>query len=888
MKVKTKKKKLKQKFENVENNNDQEPPGLNALKKDFLKTLDQNEESLTEKNKNSEYKNCIKKLYFFASLKIKKKYDCTPSKYDRIILEYLLDNIDCHLVSLFKERMLTDYVEEFLRRKYNISEIRERIPKFSIYYKNYLNFFCKPTYNCFKFNKIIQNYGEKKAEIYYKQNYQGGVTNDEENNGMEESSSDESSNKENEYEFNDDGKIFNNMVKEKLDNVTVMTTISNTGNNTINLNINNEKIEVFSENKAEISNDTTIGEIIKNIKNEMKKIKNKKKNDNKKKIKYYYINIMNHSLKSRENYNDNKYHNNLSIENRKKINSKDISKKLLLTKTNKDKNIRNKIKFSNDKIISQKIKSQIFKYNIESYKINKNRIHKISHEKIQKILKNRFSKDTYNNLYHSNYPYSNFSKDSKTNIRNISSNIKSTENRYKRTNISGLSEKKFKYRSRNNLGYLYKNGVGGMNTTTGKSPNVNFKTTHINKSSLTNLVKSGNKAFKTMNLIKTSAHQRTNSQIVQNKKFIKNKNKISYLNNNKVKIPDKKNSALKLLVTDTENQTHIKPIIKIKKNEKLINKNISPNNHAKIINNKNKSINKIENNINHKITVTTNNYFNNLNSRNSKANHLNMKKSFEESNESLTLNNPNYSNMINNLNPQQLLYNNENCQTYRKNLNYNYNYQPNNNTNLMQIALSLLIDNNSPTRKDIINNNINSNSNTSLNNNTNFLMKNNFTKPKDNKNSYFNINSPTHYNININNQINININGKINGKINSVRGTKSNKKKSQKKIIVNISQRERKKIIPTKKPIQNINLIKTKATNTNSKSNNKIKIKTRNYDDYLKSGLTQNTNINNNSRNEKIIKGYHTKSVSNLEELIKHNNKLIELYKSMSKSKEKK
>ena len=264
-----------------------------------------------------------------------------------------------------------------------------------------------------------------------------------------------------------------------------------------------------------------------------------------------------------------------------------------------------------------------------------------------------------------------------------------------------------------------------------------------------------------------------------------------------------------------------------------------------------------------------------------------MKKSFGESNESLTLNNPNYSNMINNLNPQQLLYNNENCQTYRKNLNYNYNYQPNNNTNLMQIALSLLIDNNSPTRKDIINNNINSNSNTSLNNNTNFLMKNNFTKPKDNKNSYFNINSPTHYNININNQINININGKINGKINNIRGTKSNKKKSQKKIIVNISQRE-KKIIPTKKPIQNINLIKTKATNTNSKSNNKIKIKTRNYDDYLKSGLTQNTNINNNSRNEKIIKGYHTKSVSNLEELIKHNNKLIELYKSMSKSKEKK
>ena len=44
-----------------------------------------------------------------------------------------------------------------------------------------------------------------------------------------------------------------------------MTTINTTGNNTINLNINNEKIEVFSENKAEISNDTTINDLMEDI-----------------------------------------------------------------------------------------------------------------------------------------------------------------------------------------------------------------------------------------------------------------------------------------------------------------------------------------------------------------------------------------------------------------------------------------------------------------------------------------------------------------------------------------------------------------------------------------------------------------------------------------------
>jgi len=67
--------------------------------------------------------------------------------------------------------------------------------------------------------------------------------------------------------------------------------------------------------------------------------------------------------------------------------------------------------------------------------------------------------------------------------------------------------------------------------------------------------------------------------------------------------------------------------------------------------------------------------------------------------------------------------------------------------------------------------------------------------------------------------------------------------------------------------------------------NNKIKIKTRNYNVSLKNGFTKNPNYN--SRNDKVIKGYHTKSVSNLTDLINHNKKLISLYKSMSKSKSK-
>ena len=890
MKVKTKKKKLKNKIDVIDNNNNaQDSHDINKIKKKFLKTIDKKEESLIENNNDMKIQNCLKKIKFLAHLKLKKRYNCTPSKYDSYILDYLLNNLDCHIVSIFKEKMLTDYIEEFLRRKYNYVECSQRIPKFSVYYKNYLNFFCKPIYNSFKFNKIIQNYGEKKAELYYKQNYQGGVTNEEGDNGMEQSSDDESSNKENEYQSKDDGNIFNQQIKEKLDNVTVMTTISTGGNNTINLNINNEKIEVFSENKADISNDTTVGEIMNDIKKEIIKLQNKKPKSIKKKYKYSYRNIMNFSLKHQDKSKDNKYRKNLSIENRKRLNSKDISKKLLLNKEKKDNINKNKIRSNNEKVKSQKIKSKIIKYNIESYKINTNRLKKISREKIEKILKNRYTKNSFNSLYNINYPYYNFSKDSVSNVRNISSNIKSTENRKsKKAIFSGYSEKKIKFKSRNHLNSLFKSGIRGMNTTTGQNSNLNLLTTRRNKINLTELIKSGTKTFKTMKLVKTAVHQNTNNQLNLKQQFGKNKSKISP-NNKKMYMPENKMSSMKSLDTDLETQHKYISNNNIQKKDKFKkNKNISINlnNNLRKINNKNKSVNTNDNkNFNHKITVTTNNYLNTLKNKTSKVNNLSKKRIFDSSKEIFSINNQKYSYVINNVNPHQLLYNNEECQTFRKNMDYNYTSTSKNNNNIMQIALALLIDNNSPTKKNIITNSIFNN--TSLNNNTKIIMKQNIINQKDSQNNYFNINSPTHYNININNQINININDKINGKFNNNKKTKLIKNKLKKNININTSERERKNNIPKKKINQKINtIINNKLTNLYTSKNNKTnnQIKTRNNNDHPKIGKTQNIN---SSRNEREIKGYHTKSMSDLEELINHNKKLIALYKSMNKINEK-
>ncbi len=57
-----------------------------------------------------------------------------------------------------------------------------------------------------------------------------------------------------------------------------MTTINSIQNNTINLKLNNEKIEIFSKNKNDKSNDTTLGEIFNYIN---KKDLQEKKQENK-------------------------------------------------------------------------------------------------------------------------------------------------------------------------------------------------------------------------------------------------------------------------------------------------------------------------------------------------------------------------------------------------------------------------------------------------------------------------------------------------------------------------------------------------------------------------------------------------------------------------------
>ena len=99
------------------------------------------------------------------------KHNSSPSIKNLMLINDLIESKENHFIAIFKDYLISDYKEEFLRRFFTIDEIKEVLPKFYQYYKNYLIFFCKGTFADFSLNGLIQEYGEEQAEFYYNQNY---------------------------------------------------------------------------------------------------------------------------------------------------------------------------------------------------------------------------------------------------------------------------------------------------------------------------------------------------------------------------------------------------------------------------------------------------------------------------------------------------------------------------------------------------------------------------------------------------------------------------------------------------------------------------------------------------------------------------------------------
>ena len=111
-------------------------------------------------------------LQIFSYKILEARYNSTPELYLRNQINFLIEKKQTHFYAYMNDIiMYNNFFKEFLKRSYNLKEIYERIPKYVSYYKNYLNFFCRPVFCDFSPNKKMVQHMEKIAQIFYNENY---------------------------------------------------------------------------------------------------------------------------------------------------------------------------------------------------------------------------------------------------------------------------------------------------------------------------------------------------------------------------------------------------------------------------------------------------------------------------------------------------------------------------------------------------------------------------------------------------------------------------------------------------------------------------------------------------------------------------------------------
>ena len=193
----------------------------NSLIKGRARQLERNSKKSISKENN--IKSGKKKSNLFIINSQLQKHNSTPLKKSIMIINDVIDTKTNHYLAIFKDYLISDYIDEFLKRYFLKSESLELLPKFYIYYQNYLKFFCRGCFTDFTANSIIQEYGECQAELYYNNNY-GRKNKKEKANRNEENinnqdSSQDSSNTDNISNINKIKKIFTETIKNSIDKI---------------------------------------------------------------------------------------------------------------------------------------------------------------------------------------------------------------------------------------------------------------------------------------------------------------------------------------------------------------------------------------------------------------------------------------------------------------------------------------------------------------------------------------------------------------------------------------------------------------------------------------------------------------------------------------------
>ena len=316
----------------------------------------------------------FKELKKVALNQIHKRYGAKAKlkyTYKGLIMENLIFNKNTHLVSVFKDYMIWDYIEEFLKRFYKNEECNERVPKFASFYKNYLKFFCVPTFKDIYCNEMIHNYSEKKAELFYNENYKSKKEKNsfqEDYGVLEESESDEESETSN-ANNNMEKTIFNETVKKKIEKYSPINTSMALPESDTKLKPDDSGLLITS------SNETSLVNIMKGMTHPIPQVglgipPKSKKNENLSKENKNNSKNKNHKTENSNSYRMNQR--NLIHSSLNKFNSKTLE--TLLNSQMKNRNNRNKNIIQN-KIMNSALVSDISVENIQDYEMQLKRLY---------------------------------------------------------------------------------------------------------------------------------------------------------------------------------------------------------------------------------------------------------------------------------------------------------------------------------------------------------------------------------------------------------------------------------------------------------------------------------------------------------------------------------
>ena len=288
------------------------------------------------------------------------KYGDTAEDFNLFFTNQILYNEYSHFNTLYKEHLHNSY-EEFIKRFYVYKEIKMRMIKLNNYYKNYLKFFSKPIFVSSFYNKLVNNYYDSKAEIYYMNN----LTEKKNSKKIKPTKINN-----NEYEDSDMSSIDNDTENDIIFNQRIKKMIDN------NLNTNSCTLtfDINTKNDLNYINKKTISNSFANMVNNFVNYKNNKKDLKSKNIENNNTN-KNDEIKQNLKKNENIFEDKIIKENYF-INNNRI---IIDSKNNE----REKIIFHKDKI--NKIKEPLIQL------INNKNIIENSNNKVEQSPENNFN-----------------------------------------------------------------------------------------------------------------------------------------------------------------------------------------------------------------------------------------------------------------------------------------------------------------------------------------------------------------------------------------------------------------------------------------------------------------------------------------------------------------